>query len=329
MSDTDNTGGRSGIFTPPPGDEVHTYDASDDKGNRRPMLLLGILLMVAAFGGVLFIAYQQGMKEGVRTAPPIIKAEQSPSKVKPDEPGGMEIPHQDKRVYDRIAGEDTEEPPVEQLLPRAEEPMDIPAAEATVSTPPVADATARLDADSATPATAVAAAGAATDTPAATAPNSDVEILAPALQLPGRQAATPKPSNAEALRAAVAGVPQTTPAPGTAEAAPELADTVVTAAISQRPAPKVIESPDMPRGAFVVQIAAFRQEEVAKSEFRVLKKKYPELLSSVSDDIQRADLGSKGIYYRLRVGPFEERVAAAGLCEQLKSRGQDCIVRAR
>ena len=46
-------------------------------------------------------------------------------------------------------------------------------------------------------------------------------------------------------------------------------------------------------------------------------------------DVERADLGDKGIYYRLRLGPFASRDAAADYCLGLKDRGQDCIVKAK
>ena len=39
----------------------------------------------------------------------------------------------------------------------------------------------------------------------------------------------------------------------------------------------------------------------------------------------RADLGEKGIYYRVRVGPFNDGDAAR-LCGDLKAAGGDCIL---
>jgi cell division protein FtsN len=43
--------------------------------------------------------------------------------------------------------------------------------------------------------------------------------------------------------------------------------------------------------------------------------------------VQKADLGSKGTWYRLRVGPIDNKGAADKLCSQLKSQGHaDCLV---
>ena len=41
---------------------------------------------------------------------------------------------------------------------------------------------------------------------------------------------------------------------------------------------------------------------------------------------QRADLGSKGVYYRAMVGPFGSREEAVQLCSSLKQAGGDCVV---
>ncbi len=40
----------------------------------------------------------------------------------------------------------------------------------------------------------------------------------------------------------------------------------------------------------------------------------------------QVDLGAKGLYQRLRFGPFDTREAAANACESLKAERQDCLV---
>lgn len=53
--------------------------------------------------------------------PPLITAESTPFKVRPENPGGMVIPHQDKLIYGRIAPD--QQQPVEHLLPAPEQPI--------------------------------------------------------------------------------------------------------------------------------------------------------------------------------------------------------------
>lgn len=82
-------------------------------------------------------------------------------------------------------------------------------------------------------------------------------------------------------------------------------------------------------GDFVVQVSSQRSEEAARSAFSGLQRRFPSVLGSQSPDIARADLGSRGVFYRVRVGPMETRVAAADFCQSLKSAGGDCIVARR
>lgn len=88
------------------------------------------------------------------------------------------------------------------------------------------------------------------------------------------------------------------------------------------PAPVVTD------GGYVVQLAAFRDEAAAREAFGKLQSKYPDLLGPLGIDIQRADLGDKGIYYRLRAG-YVEKAAADALCGRLEEKGQGCLVRPR
>jgi hypothetical protein len=55
----------------------------------------------------------------------------------------------------------------------------------------------------------------------------------------------------------------------------------------------------------------------------------PDLFIGANLDIQRADLGAKGVFYRLRVGTFPDRDAAKEFCADVKAAGKDCMVVAR
>lgn len=77
---------------------------------------------------------------------------------------------------------------------------------------------------------------------------------------------------------------------------------------------------------FVVQIAALRSEEAANAAWDRLSRRDPALFAGASKDIQRADLGGKGVYHRLRAGYFTDRTEAARFCDRVKTLGQECIV---
>ena len=58
---------------------------------------------------------------------PLVRADPGPVKVRPESPGGMQVPDQDKLVYDRMRG-DEKPPEVERLLARPEPPLPPPTA---------------------------------------------------------------------------------------------------------------------------------------------------------------------------------------------------------
>src|SRR6266446_10120904 len=110
---------------------------------RLPTMLLTVLAM-ALFAGGLWFAYVQGTRHPAVTAAgdavPLIRADERPTKVKPDQPGGMTIPDQNVSLYNERPGGT----PVEKLLPAPEQPMPRPASgakETTLLEPPSAPAT--------------------------------------------------------------------------------------------------------------------------------------------------------------------------------------------
>lgn len=90
------------------------------------------------------------------------------------------------------------------------------------------------------------------------------------------------------------------------------------------PSPPVAASPL--EGAYLIQLAALRSEEAANKAWVSISSRRPALLEGLEKTIQRADLGQKGVYFRLRVGPFEDRESAADLCAAMEKSGQPCMV---
>ena len=113
-----------------------------------------------------------------------------------------------------------------------------------------------------------------------------------------------------------------TPAPKPAVAAPAPApEPVSTPAPAPAAAPAAVAA-----GDYLVQIAAFRSDAEAQAAWTKLKGKNEDLLGTYSPNVMQADLGAKGIYFRLRFGPFSTRDDAISVCESLKARKQDCLV---
>jgi cell division septation protein DedD len=89
---------------------------------------------------------------------------------------------------------------------------------------------------------------------------------------------------------------------------------------------RVASAPASAGGSYLVQVTSQRSEADARSSFRSIQEKYSSVLGSQPHVVRRADLGSKGVYYRAMVGPFASREQAVQLCSSLKQAGGDCVV---
>jgi len=162
----------------------------------------------------------------------------------------------------------------------------------------------------------VAEAAPATQAPEAsipeTAPSAAAEV--PVEEAPVAEATVPEAPVAELPSIEVAPAQITSPA-----AAPK-AEPAPAATTAAAPASG---------GAYVVQLMALREEAGAKNAWAALQKKHPSILGGQALDIERADLGDKGIFYRVRAAGYATKAAAQSACTSLKSAGQDCIVKTR
>ncbi len=268
------------------------------KPPKKPGLrLLGVfggLIVLGAVAGWYFLGDSFGDAGSGKV--PLVEAQEGPIKVKPDAPGGMEVPNRDKLVYNRLRSGDVE-PRVEHLLPPPEEPLERPVPDAAVPS------ASEVGAAELPEQPAIAS---ALDEPA---PESKIESL------PDPVAVVSPPSEATP--------PTVEPAP---EATPKSETPASDLVIARKPEPSVAPKPAIdPAKAYKVQLAAARTRSLAKSEFKRLQKAHPDLLGNLELSVMRVDLGKKGIFYRVRVGPFADEAAARKLCADLKARKQACL----
>lgn len=269
-------------------DRIAAYGERSSPRRMLPVVAGGVALLVVA--GLVWWMFRP------EPAPvdeiPVVVAEPGDVKTRPEDEGGMEVPNQEITVYDQISSQ-PEAPEPEVVMPAPETPI-------TPSAAP--DATATLEAPAAGP-----------------EDQAQSEIDAVLAQLQAASAAreaVPQPVGAGEAPATVA-------APGTAaETAPAAAGTEVAAA----PAPEAAPQPTAPATGVRVQLAAFKSEDQARGAWSNFQQRFPNELSGLPLIIERADLGTKGIYYRVQTGPLASREAAAAMCDRLKVQGQTCIV---
>jgi hypothetical protein len=95
-------------------------------GVRRIALLAATVAGIAILGGAGVYAWMGDTAPGLSGGDPkVILADKSPVKIVPVEKGGKTVPNQDKAVYDRVAGAQTELPQQGTLVSSTEEPVDV------------------------------------------------------------------------------------------------------------------------------------------------------------------------------------------------------------
>lgn len=332
MADGSEENMSDAVSTPyAPFPDEPAYDMSEDQNeySRGPFLFLVALIVLAAFGGVVYVAYQQGLREGQRTPPPTIAANPGTIREKPTDPGGLEEPYQDKFV---LNGEDTatdisilqgpEEPmarplPAEEAVP--EEPVDVEESiRSAAGEPTIADL---IDENRAVDAGAALAVIDVAPDPVPVAEPMIIERARP----PASEPVVEEPESVplEVTRAPeepveLAVVPDPEPAAPVDDlqaAAPEGDRTQVTGSLNPS------------SGNWVVQVASVKGDQgQAQRRADSIGQSHQSTLASLALEVKRADLGDKGIYYRVRIGPFAEKSGASEICQKLKGEGQDCFV---
>ncbi len=254
--------------------------------NRRTLTLAAAILV----GGTSVLAAgwygaTRWLGLGAEEVVPLIQADSRPYKVRPDDPGGLQIPNRDKLVYDRLTGEERPAP-VERLLPAPERPL---------PPPRPGDQPRELASDAPPPPPPPVTPRVITESPPPP-PSEDTAVAA----------ATPEPKPVpEAAKPPSAEPPSATPASAT-------------------PVVPVVKA--AADGDFLVQLASVRAEEGAHREWARLSKRHGDLLGTLALSVERADLGARGVYYRVRAGPLADRAAATCLCDALKARKLGCLV---
>lgn len=79
-------------------------------------------------------------------------------------------------------------------------------------------------------------------------------------------------------------------------------------------------------GRYRLQLTAVRSAAAAEREWQRLRRAHGDLLGQLTSSIEQADLGSKGVFYRLRVGPIPDMEAARKLCDALTQRKEACLI---
>lgn len=314
-------------------------------GSNPAIKMLAILVAASVILGGAWIGFGpriMALIDGDNADVPVITAEKAPAKIRPENPGGMQVPNQGRLVYGVVDGTATQ-PRIERLLPSPEKPVAVeevltravpetntvvsdtaPRGTADIAAAATPDAPRRLE--PAAPTAPLAAAPSAEDVAAIGAAPPVPSVSTSGASAPASQAPSATAPATRSVTPAAPPVPAPTAAPATSAATPQSAPAVPEPQVARAtPAPA---APNTDIGqSFRVQLAASRSEAGVKAEWDRLRRRHIDLLGDLSLQVTRVDLGAtRGIFYRLRVGPLTTETVAKALCERLKQRKLGCLV---
>ena len=327
-------------------------DGGLQKGGSLKYALAAMIL--ALFAGTIAAGYgflggsDPGSADG---EPKLIKAEEGPTKVKPDDPGGRVVANQDKASYDQVQGESRENLDQETLISNTEEPAKIEkptetdvAALPDVETnlPPKTDE--RLESaveqqdDNASQnlgdvrprvvrTVTVKPDGTIIQNEPEPAPNvvqPETETLSnevasnSAVESGNVQPDAPASIDGAVSQEIIA-IPQASPLPKPVQ--PIANETVQSVSVAE-PEPEPAPAP-VAQSEGVVQVSSQRSEEAARASFSNLQNRFSPLQGRTMA-IQQANVNGS-TFYRVRV-QTSSRADANQLCTNLKASGGSCFV---
>jgi cell division septation protein DedD len=203
---------------------------------------------------------------------PLIRADDSPYKMKAEDKGVPGINHQDKLVYGRIRN-DEQAPPIEHILPDPESPTALGQLKEAPETVQMVE-----------------------------------QYIPEDVMLEKVAEISSEPAK------------QTAPSIDSIEALIEKAAPAEKAASVEKPVPAK-------KGKILIQLGSLKSHDLAEAEWSRVSKKHKDILGGFEPKIQKVDLGEeKGIYHRLRTGPFETVEKAQAACTSLKEKKVECRV---
>ncbi len=281
--------------------------------NRSKSVFIGAVsgIALAAVVGWFVLSPRYAQNENVEI--PVIRRPQTAVKVQPTEPGGMEILNQDKSVYDILDKSENNKKVVENLLPPPEEPKlpEIVSSQTDVAPEQDAIADKIADSDVTEQAEKIISIAQAPVASVAQEPKAEAETkpLSQAIKEAAKQEPQPEKTKEE-----------------TVKISKEDIKSVYTAQIKDGKVVMAKEAKDIPAGVWQVQLISSNKKSSVENSWKNLSKKYS-VLAQQPYEIETADLGAKGTYYRLKAGAFKDRAGADNLCNDIKALGGSCIVK--
>jgi sporulation related protein len=299
-------------------DEAGEYEVEEPRRGSWALRIAGAVVVAIGLGYGLAQGYKLVAGSSPDGAPPIVKGDSAPSKIKPDDPGGREFAHQDSKILGRL-GEGAPESGslasdadaggtrrVQTLVVGRDGQIAPPAAPEETGAVSIPGVTVVDGFGGGFPATS----------PSPTPPANSQ----PAQE---RKPVVIKPPKTEPVAVAAVSPPAVNKPPMPKKSTP---------AAVKRPAPAASSGASGGNG-FVAVLASVPASGgsrlTALRKFADMQQQYGDVLRNKTPDVREANLGERGVYHRLLVGPPGSRSQASSVCSELKTAGyKDCWVTA-
>lgn len=280
-----------------------------DRARRKKGVLIGVLIGVVIAVVVAFLTFGRFVSAYRASGgdAPLIKADRSPVKVRPATPGGMEVPNQDKLIYERLRESDAAR--VEKLMPAPEKPA-LPEDEEDASDE-IAQIIAQEEPQETPQSLEVAS------TTLVGEDGERVEVMFRTISSEQAQNRVEQAKKTIEARKAQAAAVLKSSAQAKQKPAPE------------KPAAKPAAKPEAKKAApaetFAVQLVSTKNRDASEKEWTRLSKKHADALKGLPHEISEIKT-DKNTFYRLRTGVFDSCDKADAVCRKLKDKKQECLV---
>jgi len=328
-------------------EEAADYDGDEPRRGSWVMRIGGAIVVAIALGYGLAQGYKLMSSTEPEGATPIVRGDSAPAKTKPADPGGKQFAHTDSKVMGRLG----EGAPSSETSTSSSSDLSASDSDSS-STRKVTTLTVGRDGTISSP------------PPPAEPVSSTATVAAPGLTVvdgfggrypmglttsstssPAKDTSTPAKDTSPPAKEESAKAPEAAPQPKP-EPKPEVIAKVtpvnVPLDISDKPAaeakketPPAAAAPakSSATNGYVVVLASFpvssQSRLIALKRYADMQEKYGSVLQNKTPDVQEANLGERGNYHRLLVGPPGSRSQASTLCSELKTAGyKDCWVMA-
>ena len=320
------------------GYEDENYEVAEPRRSRKWTTIAAALAGAIVVGGGLAYAYQSLLGGTEGGPPPVVKSAEGPAKVKPSQPGGKQFANTDSKLLGRLGeggGSSAPAPSeadgsgarkVQTLVVGRDGAIQAPSA--APSPPAAPEAGPGLSVP--VPGMTLIDVPGAEQPPAPAAPRSQPIVVQPpaapvqvAANEPPPAPVVPKSINSATEPAKTAPAPAAAPEPVAEKPKPAPKPVTKTAAIpdSATSAPAQRTS-GLGYVAVLASVPASNTSRIdALQQFADLQQRYGGILQNKTPDVTEANLGEKGRYHRLVVGPPGSKDGANSVCSQLKSAG--------